>query len=189
MSSNVELQDAADNGARLPSRVSPHELFFFQIHHVTLTVESGTGYPGQGGCFYGGRGRCDVSQYRLVFVSDRARETSACQSFSLPLYGIRDWRFDTSFFGAKSWQGHVNCVPGGGLVGSAGFEEFRNHVVPLLEGSRDLHRQFCDLTTPSMLMVPGKSDGQEDSPRRFAYCSAADPFTLYVVKKPSASSV
>ena len=41
MSSTVELQDAADSSARLPSLVSPHELFFFQIHHVTLTVESG----------------------------------------------------------------------------------------------------------------------------------------------------
>ena len=70
-------------------------------------------------------------------------------------------------------------------------EAFGNHVVPLLEGSRDLHRQLCGLTTPSVLMVPGKADGQEDCARRCAYGSAAaaDPFTLNVVKKPSASSI
>uniref|UniRef100_A0AAV1UTB1 Uncharacterized protein n=1 Tax=Peronospora matthiolae TaxID=2874970 RepID=A0AAV1UTB1_9STRA len=185
MSMNVELHDDA---AGSPALVSPSEHFFFQIQHVTLKVESGTGYPGQGGCFYGGRGRCYVSQYRLVFVSDRSREHRAYQSFSLPLYGIRDWRFDTSFFGAKRWTGRVNCVPGGGLVGSTGFEEFRNHVLPLLEDSRALLRQFHDLSTPSVLMIPGKADGQDDSSRRFAYCSAADPFTLFIVKKPPASS-
>ncbi|KAE9122655.1 hypothetical protein PF010_g6680 [Phytophthora fragariae] len=160
MSINVQLHDGA-----MPYLVSPYENFFFLIHHVKLSVESGNGYPGQGGCFYGGGGRCYVSQYRLVFVSDEVQEGNAYQSFSLPFYGIRDWSFDVSFFGAKSWKGHVNRVPGGGLVGvgrfalefqSFGFDEFRNHVLPLLENSRALHRQFRDLATPSVLLVPGK---------------------------------
>ncbi|CAH0480176.1 unnamed protein product [Peronospora belbahrii] len=163
MSINVQLHDAM-----VPYLVSPYEHFFFLIHHVTLTVESGNGYPGQGGCFYGGKGRCYVSQYRLVFVSDRARENSAYQSFSLPFYGIRDWHFNVSFFGAKGWKGHVNRVPGGGLIGvgtftmgflSFGFEEFRNHVLPLLENSRALHHQFGNLTIPSVMLVPGRQDG------------------------------
>ncbi|EEY55953.1 uncharacterized protein PITG_08699 [Phytophthora infestans T30-4] len=116
MSINVQL-----HGGVVPYLVSPVENFFFLIRHVELAVESGNGYPGQGGCFYGGEGRCYVSQYRLVFVSDAARENSAYQSFSLPFYGIRDWTFDVSIFGAKSWKGHVNRVPGGGLVGIGKF--------------------------------------------------------------------
>ncbi|CAI5738558.1 unnamed protein product [Peronospora farinosa] len=190
MSMNVQLHDAV-----VPYLVSPYENFFFLIHHVRLTVESGNGYPGQGGCFYGSEGCCYVSHYRLVFVSDRAMEQTAYQSFSLPLYGIRDWCFHVSFLGVKSWKGHVNCVPGGGLVGvgkftmeflSVGFEEFRNHVRPLLEHSRALHRQFCDLTSPSVLLVPGKR--QEGDAMRLVYCSVEDPMTLFLVDKVPASA-
>ncbi|KAG7380918.1 hypothetical protein PHYPSEUDO_006688 [Phytophthora pseudosyringae] len=190
MSANVQLHDGV-----APYLVSPCENFFFLIHHVKLAVESGNGYPGQGGCFYGGEGRCYVSQYRLVFVSDLAanRESAAYQSFSLPFYGIRDWSFDVSLFGAKSWKGHVNRVPGGGLVGtgrftleflSFGFEEFRSHVLPLLENSRALHGQFRDLANPSVLLVPGHLEGRDDGgSRRLAYCSADDPMTLFIVDK------
>ncbi|KAL4150808.1 hypothetical protein PRNP1_010205 [Phytophthora ramorum] len=190
MSINVQLHGA------VPYLVSPCETFFFLIHHVKLAVESGNGYPGQGGCFYGGEGRCYVSQYRLVFVSDHAQENSAYQSFSLPLYAIRDWSFDVSLFGAKSWKGHINQVPGGGLVGpgrftmeflSVGFDEFRNHLLPLLENSRALHRQFRDLTTPSVLMVPGKLQEYDGSSRRLAYCSADDPMTLFIIDRAPAS--
>ncbi|KAL3665894.1 hypothetical protein V7S43_009314 [Phytophthora oleae] len=116
MSINVQLHEG-----QVPYLVSPYENFFFLIDHVKLTVESGNGYPGQGGCFYGGEGRCYVSQYRLVFVADAAGEDAAYRSFSLPFYGIRDWNFDVSLFGAKSWKGHVNRVPGGGLVGIGRF--------------------------------------------------------------------
>ncbi|KAG2508548.1 hypothetical protein BBJ29_000631 [Phytophthora kernoviae] len=93
MSINVQLHEEA-----VPYLVSPYENFFFLIHHVKLIVESGNGYPGQGGCFYSQGGRCYVSQYRLVFVSTTAAESSAYQSVSLPFYGIRDWSFDVSFF-------------------------------------------------------------------------------------------
>ncbi|KAG1710334.1 hypothetical protein DVH05_017338 [Phytophthora capsici] len=192
MSINVQLHDG-----QVPYLVSPYENFFFLIDHVKLTVESGNGYPGQGGCFYGGEGRCYVSQYRLVFVSGAASEDIAYRSFSLPLYGIRDWSFDVSLFGAKSWKGHVNRVPGGGLVGigrfrmeflSFGFDEFRNHLVPLLENSRALHHQFRNLTTPSVLLVPGKLEGQDnDGLRRLAYCSQDDPMTLFIIKKASSN--
>ncbi|ETP29167.1 hypothetical protein F442_21652 [Phytophthora nicotianae P10297] len=193
MSINVQLHEGV-----VPYLVSPYEKFFFLIHHVKLTVESGNGYPGQGGCFYGGEGRCYVSQYRLVFVADAARGNAAYQSFSLPFYGIRDWSFDVSIFGAKSWKGHVNRVPGGGLVGigkftmeflSYGFDEFRNHVLPLLENSRSLHRRFRDLSTPSVLLLPGKLEGRGDGDsRRLAYYSADDPMTLFVVDKAPASA-
>ncbi|KAG6622169.1 WW domain binding protein WBP-2, contains GRAM domain [Phytophthora cinnamomi] len=190
MSINVQLHDGA-----VPYLVSPYENFFFLIHRVKLSVESGNGYPGQGGCFYGGEGHCYVSQYRLVFVSDGAQEGGAYQSFSLPFYGIRDWSFDVSFLGAKSWKGHVNRVPGGGLVGvgrfvleflSFGFEEFRNHVLPLLENSRAMHQQFRDLATPSVLLVPGKAEEQDGTPKRLAYYSAEDPMTLFIVNKARA---
>lgn len=71
-----------------------------------------SGYPGQGGCFYGGEGRCYVSQYRLVFVSDGAQESNAYQSFSLPFYGIRDWSFDVSFFGTvRTQQSYPYKIP------------------------------------------------------------------------------
>ncbi|KAI9918652.1 hypothetical protein PsorP6_011651 [Peronosclerospora sorghi] len=194
MSINVLLHDAT-----MPYLVSPCENIFFSMEHVSLTVLSGKsvfslGYPGQGGCFHGGEGRCYVSQYRIVFVSNSARENTAYQSFSLPFYGIRDWCFDVSFFGAKSWKGHVNRVPGGGLVGVGsftmtfmhlGFEEFRNHVLPLLENSRSLHRQFRDVSDTSVLLVPGKLDGQDGGSRRLAYYSVHDPMTLYIIDKKS----
>ncbi|KUF81961.1 hypothetical protein AM587_10007743 [Phytophthora nicotianae] len=161
MSINVQLHEGV-----VPYLVSPYEKFFFLIHHVKLTVESGNGYPGQGGCFYGGEGRCYVSQYRLVFVADAARGNAAYQSFSLPFYGIRDWSFD-----------------------SYGFDEFRNHVLPLLENSRSLHRRFRDLSTPSVLLLPGKLEGRGDGDsRRLAYYSADDPMTLFVVDKAPASA-
>ncbi|CEG41762.1 WW domain binding protein WBP-2, contains GRAM domain [Plasmopara halstedii] len=192
MSINVQLHEGA-----VPILVSPYENFFFLIYRVKLTVESGNGYPGQGGCFYSNEGRCYISQYRLVFVSSVARDNAAYQSFSLPFYGIRDWSFDVSLFGKKFWKGHVNPVPGGGLVGvgkfimeflSYGFDEFRNHVLPLLANSRSLHQQFRHLTTPSVLLVPGElEENNESDSRRLAYCSAEDPMTLFIVSKALSS--
>jgi hypothetical protein len=124
MSINVQLHEAA-----VPYLVSPYESFFFLVHHVKLSVESGkcvalcvyacmrlmldlmrrcllpplplgSGYPGQGGCFFGREGRCYVSQYRLVFVSDGPAYT-AYRSFSLPFYAIRDWDFRVGYFGTS----------------------------------------------------------------------------------------
>jgi hypothetical protein len=96
-----------------------------------------SGYPGQGGCFYGGEGRCYVSQYRLVFVANTARENSAYQSFSLPFYGIRDWSFDVSLFGASDWQ----------KTSTAPSVAETNEVVPVCCGSRSQElegsRQSC----------------------------------------------
>lgn len=68
---------------------------------------------------------------------------------------------------------------------SFGFEEFRNHVLPLLENSRALHQQFRDLNTPSVLLVPGKVEEQDGAPRRLAYYSAEDPMTLFIVDTAS----
>jgi hypothetical protein len=59
---------------------------------------------------------------------------------------------------------------------------------PLLENSRALHQQFRDLTTPSVLLVPGKLEGQEEGSRRLAYYSANDPATLFVVDKAPVNS-
>lgn len=66
-----------------------------------------SGYPGQGGCFYGHEGRCYVSHYRVVFVSDTLGYT-AYRSFSLPFYCIRDWRFHVSIFG--TWACNSSSV-------------------------------------------------------------------------------
>ncbi|TYZ64158.1 hypothetical protein PybrP1_004452 [[Pythium] brassicae (nom. inval.)] len=191
MSINVELLDDV-----APYLVSPYESFFFLVPRVKLTVESGNGYPGQGGCFYGHEGRCFVSQYRVVYVSDTADYT-AYRSFSLPFYCIRDWRFHVSIFGAKAWRGHVNPVPGGGLVGigaftldflGLGFEEFRSHVLPLLEGSRSVHEQFVQRSQPSVLMVPAKIVDPNERERRVAYYACEDPMTLFVLARESERS-
>ncbi|GAB9471291.1 hypothetical protein Gpo141_00008509 [Globisporangium polare] len=190
MSINPELhEDVA------PYLVSPYENFFFLIQRVKLTVESGGGYPGQGGCFYGHEGRCYVSQYRVVFVSDTQGYT-AYRSFSLPFYCIRDWSFHVSIFGAKSWRGHVNPVPGGGLVGigsftldflSFGFEEFRSHILSLLENSRMVHERFAELSQPSVLMVPAKIVHAGELKQRVAYYAAEDPMTLFIVENAGSS--
>ncbi|TMW67101.1 hypothetical protein Poli38472_012217 [Pythium oligandrum] len=186
MSINVQLH--ADV---VPYLVSPYESFFFLMDHVKLTVESGSGYPGEGGCFYGHTGRCYVSQYRVVVVSDPNVRT-AYRSFSLPFYCIRDWSFSVGWLGAQTWRGHVNPVPGGGLIGvgrfslqflSHGFEEFRRHLEPVLEGSRLLFQRFSRLEAPSVLLLPGKLPGQadDDGSKRIAYCAPTDPFTLYIL--------
>jgi hypothetical protein len=66
---------------------------------------------------------------------------------------------------------------------SFGFDEFRSHVLPLLEGSRALHEQFRELSTPSVLMVPAKVADPSDPQRRVAFFDPADPMTVFIVKE------
>ncbi|KAJ0397725.1 hypothetical protein P43SY_007193 [Pythium insidiosum] len=189
MSINVQLHENA-----VPYLVSPYESFFFLIDGVKLTVESGNGYPGQGGCFFGREGRCYVSQYRIVFVTDPALP-SAYRSFSLPFYCIREWQFRVSLLGYKTWRGLVNRVPGGGLVGvgrftlefqSHGFDEFRRHIEPLLDGSRGLFSQFENLTSPSVLLLPGKLPDPHEGKQRTAFFAPHDPMTIFIINRASA---
>lgn len=70
---------------------------------------------------------------------------------------------------------------------SLGFDEFRNHVLPLLESSRALHRQFRELSTPSVLMVPAKVTDANDPQRRVAFYDPADPMTVFIVKEAAAA--
>ena len=61
---------------------------------------SPSGYPGQGGCFYGKEGRCFVSQYRVVYVAKQVQAgENAQKSCSIPFYAIREWKFHVDYFG------------------------------------------------------------------------------------------
>lgn len=71
---------------------------------------------------------------------------------------------------------------------SFGFDEFRSHVLPLLESSRALHQQFCELSTPSVLMVPAKVADPSDPQRRVAFFDPADPMTVFIVKEAERGS-
>lgn len=70
-----------------------------------------------------------------------------------------------------------------------GFEEFRSHVLPLLESSRSVHEQFMQRSQPSVLMVPAKIFDPNEREQRVAYYAREDPMTLFVpAAKPKASS-
>lgn len=71
------------------------------------------------------------------------------------------------------------------MTQSFGFDEFRNHVLPLLEGSRELHRRFRELSTPSVLMVPAKLPSEGDGAPRVAFFSPEDPMTVFIVRPSS----
>lgn len=161
----VRVERESDATQELKSLTTCHCYLLCVRAAALVCVRSG--YPGQGGCFYGHEGRCFVSQYRVVYVSDTPGYT-AYRSFSLPFYCIRDWGFHVSLFGAsqcadlcgreaacvrsvdwrydtwmhsqlrcsvcfvcvyvcvcgagaKAWRGHVNPVPGGGLVSIGSF--------------------------------------------------------------------
>ncbi|DAZ92580.1 TPA: hypothetical protein N0F65_012810 [Lagenidium giganteum] len=183
MSMNVQLHEDT-----VPYLVSPYGHVIFLIQGVKLTVESGNGYPGQGGCFYGQPGRCYVSQYRIVYVSDAPQ--TAYKSFSIPFYTIKSWQFHVGLLGKKVWRGNVNPIPGGGLVGvglftlqfmTHGFDEFRSHVEPLLAQSRSLHEQLAALQTPSVLMVPAKIADPSEGKVPLAYFAPEDPFTIFII--------
>lgn len=122
-------------------------------------------------------------------------------------------RLTELYSGSCSWRGHVNRVPGGGLVGigafnldflvrahsysphatwersravqSTGFEEFRRHVEPLLENSRAIYSQFLALSAPSVLMVPAKVVDPDAPPQRIAYFAPEDPMTLFLITDTS----
>lgn len=70
---------------------------------------------------------------------------------------------------------------------SFGFDEFRNHISPLLESSRAVHRQFDALSTPSVLMVPAKIVDPHERKRKVAYFASEDPMTLFIIASTSAS--
>nr|CCA23466.1 conserved hypothetical protein [Albugo laibachii Nc14] len=182
MSFNVGLHES-----QTPLLVSPYENFIFTVSTQTFAVQSGNGYPGQGGCFYGKEGRCFVSQYRVVYVAKQVQAgENAQKSCSIPFYAIREWKFHVDYFGKKTWHGLVNPIQGGGLVGigsfqlrfaSHGFEEFQRHLQPLLVQSRDLYEKIAAIETPSILMVPAASS--ENTQHSQAYYSSKEPFTIY----------
>lgn len=67
------------------------------------------------------------------------------------------------------------------LTQGVGFDEFRRHVLPLLEGSRGVHEQFVQRSQPSVLMVPAKIVDPNERERRVAYYAREDPMTLFVL--------
>ncbi|ETW03959.1 hypothetical protein H310_04367 [Aphanomyces invadans] len=174
-----------------PMRITPFENFVFVLNDVGFSVYSGAGYPGQGGVYYGIRGRLYVSSYRLVFV-ELDPSNRHFRSFSLPLYGISSsHRFRAPFFGRPTYDGIVSPVPGGGLVGpgkfrltfqGVGFDEFRSFYEPLFEHSRELHRQMNALPNASIVQVPGPITLQtgQTSTKKIAFTNPADPFTLFI---------
>ena len=111
-----------------------------------VVIRSHSGYPGQGGCFYGGRGRCYVSQYAsclcridhgsivrtspslcrcTVFVTGALIRASLVREIDEQQVVVAEIDISScvgmELTGAKRWTGRVNCVPGGGLVGVGTF--------------------------------------------------------------------
>ncbi|KAF0741260.1 hypothetical protein AaE_008681 [Aphanomyces astaci] len=178
-----------------PMLITPFERFIFVLDDVSFNVFSGAGYPGQGGVYYGKRGRLYVSSYRLVYV-ELDPSNRHFRSFSLPLYNIASsHRFCVPYFGRPTYEGIVSSVPGGGLVGpgkfcvtfhGVGFDEFRSFYAPLFDHSRDLHRQMHALPTASIVQVPGPVSLQsaEVLKQKLAFTNPADPFTLFISKSP-----
>ncbi|CAK4694659.1 hypothetical protein LEN26_006880 [Aphanomyces euteiches] len=177
-----------------PMLVSPFERFLFVLDDVTFNVFSGAGYPGQGGVFYGKRGRLYLSSYRLVYV-EMDPTNRHFRSFSLPLYAIAfNHRFRTPhYMGKPTYEGVVAPVPGGGLVGpgkfcftflGVGFPEFKSFYEPIFENSRSLFAQMQALPQASIVQVPGPVSLEEaSSSKQLAFISPSDPFTLFILSK------
>ena len=83
---------------RFPIPVALDEQYMMVLDGTRLSVESGNGYPGQGGCFYGTLGTLYVSKYRVVYV-ERQFIRPEFRSFSIPLYAVKEWRFYRGYLG------------------------------------------------------------------------------------------
>ncbi|KAF0698619.1 Aste57867_10776 [Aphanomyces stellatus] len=178
-----------------PMPITPFERFLFVLEDVSFNIFSGAGYPGQGGVFYGTRGRLYLSSYRLVYV-EMDPSNRHFRSFSLPLYSISsNHRFRTPYFRNPKYEGIVTPVPGGGLVGpgkfcitflGVGFDEFQSFYEPIFEHSRPLHQQMHSLPNASIVQVPGpvtlKAAADLAATKKLAFASPSDPFTLFILR-------
>eukprot|EP00164_Ancoracysta_twista_P001644 GFYU01002159.1.p1 GENE.GFYU01002159.1~~GFYU01002159.1.p1 ORF type:complete len:346 (-),score=43.74 GFYU01002159.1:166-1203(-) len=97
----------------------PHEVWAFSKNNVKFSVESGNGYPGQGGNYYGS-GVVYLSSWRciLVFVPGN----HVCRAIEIPLHGVKEHKLNQPIFGSNSVSGQVEPLPGRGLHSVAKFK-------------------------------------------------------------------
>lgn len=91
------------------------ETFLSCDEDIKIEVESGNGFPGRGGCYYG-TGKLYVSDRRLLFI--RAGPNPQFNSFSIPYCLLKKFKLKTPFFSSAYLNGEVRPVPHGGLNGN-----------------------------------------------------------------------
>jgi hypothetical protein len=61
---------------------------------------------------YKGRGRCKLSQLRIIYINDN-KNTNVFSAFDLPLFNITEFKFNQPIFGANNLTGV--CTPIGNM--------------------------------------------------------------------------
>ncbi len=90
---------------------------------VAFEMESGGGFPGRGGNWYG-KGDVYLTEHRIVFVK-RPVTSESFVSFSLPLSLIESCKLHQPIFGANYFAGSVLPVTSDRAGGMAGRGEFK----------------------------------------------------------------
>lgn len=85
---------------------------------IRFSIESGSGYPGQGGCFYS-CGKLYLTNVRLIIVPDVP--SAFLTGFTLPFTLMKECSLETPWIGDAVVKGVIEPIEGGGLKGMGNF--------------------------------------------------------------------
>eukprot|EP01137_Pigoraptor_chileana_P019100 Opistho-2@79659 len=104
--------------------IPPGERMMYSTTGVQFSIESGGGYPGNNGSYYG-KGDVILTDRRILFVTKPPLEVF--KSFALPFELIFDAKLNQPIFGANNFSGKVDPVADAGLAGTGEFKlTFKN---------------------------------------------------------------
>jgi len=94
------------------------ETFVSCDEDIKIEVESGNGFPGNGGCYFG-EGKLYVTDRRLLFI--RAGPNTQFNSFSIPFALLQKIKIKTPFLSSAYISGETKPIQHGGLNGNGRF--------------------------------------------------------------------
>jgi len=94
------------------------ETFVSCDEDIKIEVESGNGFPGNGGCYFGD-GKLYVTDRRLLFI--RAGPNTQFNSFSIPFALLQKIKIKTPFLSSAYISGETKPINHGGLNGNGRF--------------------------------------------------------------------
>ena len=179
----------------IPIVVSTEEFFLDCFSNTRFYIESGNGYPGTGGCYYGKTGKTFVSKYRIVYVESHFAE-ARFRAFSLPLYALSNLKYNRGYFGSRTFTGTVAQVPRGGLASSGtftltfndgGLTAFQDLLLTLLDDAMELQQKILAVDGPAIALLPLPSEEECKKASAVpaaaaAYLNPSKPNTVYLEK-------